>query len=640
MTTGADKGTAFAVSSRLLVTCRHVVEKREKGDEVELSFPGRPARTAKVLQKFPADDELAGRAASDRWPDLALLEVVGEPLATAVILDARLPADENVVYVGGFPAQEAVGYQTRNYGIGSKFNFDAAGRRYVLIAGESIDPGMSGAAVVTSDGFVCGYVRVTRGRQTQLGGFFVPIRDILPEIDDLRLLHDRPDPAVKAWLDLYKQMELKDFERDENGHRFDAEVAKPELVDIQLQDVTQVDAAAASTSIQAWTVGMLGADKDTPTARAVADLEGGVLEAVDYWSRRTNLADEDQVGVLGQVLASGLLVKQIAAKARALPRAEPPIVRLHLSKDRLMTMPWEYADNLATSPEWSFARYVDRKKSPTVALAEARVLIVLNAIEGVHSATFAESLFEYLSSSFPRIEFTLYDGISGPEFVKVAREGWDVIHIAGTGWSDGALAFPEQGGEQAPGEFAERRMERKQWRTIVKALAESRAKVVVLQVGTPRFEAPPMLSTFVDVFEPDRRADGSVVPTEAHALILTQHTTTTDHITMFTRAFYAALDLGYSIERAVQTVRENLRSDPPNSPVEGIGKDHAAFGAVSVVTTAEGNVRVLTAPPAATPPPPAGANAYGVGQGPEAPVPAARQFQRRGPSVGARKFGQ
>jgi hypothetical protein len=80
------------------------------------------------------------------------------------------------------------------------------------------------------------------------------------------------------------------------------------------------------------------------------------------------------------------------------------------------------------------------------------------------------------------------------------------------------------------------------------------------------------------------------------ALVVGQHIATPEHVMTFTEEFYKALAAGESVEQAVQLTRRQLLRTSPVWPQNPSRRDKAAFGAVSVVTTAEGDVRLLDLP--------------------------------------------
>lgn len=588
VSSGSSQGTGFAVSPTLLLTCRHVVEGAPVGEPVLVVPPGGGAeRTAHVLAKLPADSADGIPQGAERWPDLALLEVAeADAFPHSVVLDAARPAPGAPLSVAGFPANEVIPFQTRHYTAGSGTNLDAAGNRFVQLSGESIDPGQSGAPVLTEAGFVIGYVRVTRGSKSPLGGFFVPLGEVLGEVEQLRELYARPGSGAAAWLEHIDAFVLKDHGRHPSGDRFVDEEVAPVLLDLQLGE----SALCQSGEISEWTVETSG----PAVLRArlgVGVLGEGVLEALDHWSRRHQLGTKRQVEMLGRVLLRGLLPDEINHYLGAMDKHEPPLVRLQAAgNDPLTAIPWEYADGLATSPDWAFTRYVPCEKPPVVQADTLRALVVVNALDGIDAGVLAQTLESYLGRACRRIAFTVRHSLNISEFSDLARAGWDVVHFIGTGWSDGALGFPEQYADQP-------KIERIEWPTFAAGLVAARARLVVLQVGSLRFELDPTLSTFLDVLEGESRvtagAGGGTAVSEVRALVLGQHVTTSDHVMKLSGPFYESLDRGGSVERAVQSARIELFDKAPASPASNMEKDHAAFGTVSVVTTAEGNIRLL-----------------------------------------------
>lgn len=590
VTSGSSQGTGFAVSPTLLVTCRHVVEDAPVGHSVVLTPAGGGAeRTARLLLKLPADGPPGtSPQGADRWPDLALLEVRDEDaFPHSVVLDATRPASGSALLVAGFPAGEVVAFQTREYTAGSSANLDAGGNRYVQLSGESIDPGQSGAAVLTEDGFVCGYVRVTRASRSPLGGYFVPLAEVLTEVEQLRRAEAVPGPGAAAWLEHIDAVVLKGHGRGPTGTRFEDDQVVPVLLDLRLEEPAMCD----SGEISAWTVAASG-PAELSARLEVGVLGEGVLEALDHWSRRHQLVTRRQVEMLGRVLVRGLLPGEIGDRLRALDEQVPPIVRLRAAGDDPLTaIPWEYAGGLATSPDWAFSRFVPVEKARVVQGDALTALVVVNEIEGLDTERTAQTLQNYLTRQCRRVTFTVHHSLDVSQFTDLARDGWDVVHVVGTCWSDGALGFPEQYYADRP------RTERILWPTVAASLVAARARLVVLQVGTPRFELDPTLATFLDVLDGESRvtagAGGGTATSEVRALVLAQHVTTIEHVTKFSGPFYESLDRGSSVESAVQGARIELFDRAPSSPSSVMEKDHAAFGTVSVVTTAEGDIRLL-----------------------------------------------
>ena len=140
--TATTHGTAFAIQSDLLLTCRHVVDHLAVGETVTVLTAGDSTIQTKVEAKFPPDS--AGTSQNtDKWPDIALLRVDADadPDLTATLLTYDRPARDDTLTVAGYPFPAVVPYATRDYTTKSKYNIDPSGHRYTLITGESIDPG-------------------------------------------------------------------------------------------------------------------------------------------------------------------------------------------------------------------------------------------------------------------------------------------------------------------------------------------------------------------------------------------------------------------------------------------------------------------------------------------------------------------
>jgi hypothetical protein len=575
-----DSGTAFAVSRTLLVTCRHVVANTPVGGEVTVTPQLGKPRTALVLRRLPEANAGPG---GDKWPDLALLEVpVQDALDISAVLDTQRLALGEPAVIAGFPEGQEVGYVTRDYVGGSDDNF-VGGHRYPLLTGEPIDPGMSGAAVVSDAGFVCGYIRLTRGSKTPLGGYFVPLEEVLADVPELAEAYKRPDVSAKEWLAHFDVLDLKySHGRDTDGARLDADDKGPNYVDIVVKDATRPVRDDDEAPINKWTVVASGLHSRFP--RKLGDLGEGVLEALDYWSRRNHFVEKSQVDLLGHVLARGLSIDKIAQHVRDLGSAQPALIRLRMARGRdpLTAIPWEYADELATSLDWAFSRYVEQDKPSVVPIDQVRALVVVNAIEGIETDELAGGLRGYLGRSNPHIAFSVESNVKTTDLQRLVTQRWDIVHIVATAHSNGTIEAPQELKTAGTAD----------WDTLVRHIAKARAKVVVLQLATPRFEAAPTIATFFDVFgRPDSTA-GAAGANDVNALVVVQHITSSEHIEKFCTPFYASIHQGDSVEMAVQNARNQVQIDPPDSPHGG--KDYAAFGAISVATTSTGHVRILT----------------------------------------------
>ncbi|MEU1972675.1 serine protease [Microbacterium sp. NPDC019599] len=602
---GAKQGTGFAVSSTLLVTCRHVVEDVPPGGAVAVYPAGAADAIPTVVKlKVPRDDDerlLAPvQTAEHLWPDFALLERSdGGAFPLAVLLDSWQPEEPDEVRVGGF-GRTWVGYDTNPFTTGSRVNLDNSGHVYSRLRAESVDKGLSGSAVLTADGFVCGHVSASRAEASPLGGYFLPLHAVLDELDRIahdaatpaeqavlleRLgdLHDHPDAASRRWLERISPAALTQRNRNlETGFLEGARYLPPAVLDLAFEETT------VAGEDRRWAISV-GGLPESPTW-SLHDLGDDLFDALDNWARRNQLATEEQVTVLGRVLDRALLPEPIKKLREAQDQRRPPLVRLLADPANPLTaIPWEYAAELATSRSWVFSRYVETGKGALQPKDSIRVLVVVNDVDGVSRDALvaaATAIQERLASS-PAVEARVETGVDLRKFNTLVRDaaGWDVVHLVSTATTDGQFIFPSEDvwGSTTYVDFRDMRV----------YLAASHAKAVVFQLGSPRFEPPAPLSVFLSVLTNEVQG---VPETDVRALVVGQHIATSNHASDFGKEFYKDLLLGESVEHAVQFARGELRQVGPPSPRNPTQQDKVAFGAVCVVTTAEGDVRLLTPP--------------------------------------------
>lgn len=592
---GAEVGTAFAVSDRRLFTCGHVVEDADLGDEVVLQpADGADARTARLVARWPDSPGADGTL----WPDLAVLEVDGgERLPMAMMLDVAMPEPEDRLLVGGFPENQrgSVDYQPLYFEAGSSTGRNLQERqRYGQIEGGSVDHGMSGGPVVDDAGFVCGYVRYTKKEESRQGGFYVPFGEVARELPQIDSLCERPDPAAQPWITRLSANTLKQRDRDEYGMRLGHE-APSVMVNLQI-----VETERKADSVSSWQISARG--RNLVAARTLGDLGEGVLEALNHWGQRSQLTTSDEVRLLGRLLGSALLPAPIKEYVDGIDRREPRLMRLRMdSSDELLGIPWEYATDLATSPDIAFSRYVPIRKPRLARRNELRVLVVINSVLGD-----AASLQSQMEAALdrPRVTAEVMRDVSFADFAALLRPGagWDIVHLITQAWSDGALGFPYSWQEIDPTAWAE----------VAESLAASEAKTVVLQLYTAYGDPAPPLSVFLPLFDTrdpdDAGRDAGAVDAsepdddtpdvevadagEIRALVVEQHASTSSHVIRFTEAFYQEVATGESVERSVQVARKRMAGWQASSGRREL-VDPAAFGAVAVVTTAEGDIRLL-----------------------------------------------
>lgn len=164
------EGTGFFIAPGWILTCAHVVEER-KGvsarNPIRASFQGSEVE-ARVI-----------RFLSSPYPDLALLEadVPGHPcvsLDAQVLLGDRMEAR---AFTAQHPGGESTTLEFEGLALGKR------GEEFLKLKGGQVVAGFSGAPLLNLRTLrVCGIVKSTRERTSDLGGRAIPVSLILREL--------------------------------------------------------------------------------------------------------------------------------------------------------------------------------------------------------------------------------------------------------------------------------------------------------------------------------------------------------------------------------------------------------------------------------------------------------------------------
>lgn len=186
MVPGGGHGSGCFVAPGLVLTCAHVVESaRAAGSGVELRWAGQPL--AATIADYHAKP----------FPDLALLRVdhTDHP---CVWLDDRIDLGDPL-YAYGYTDQEPDGDSaTLAYEGPTTRGVDAL---HKLKDGQ-VRPGLSGGPLLNRrTGAVCGVVKATRDKTTDLGGRAVPVGAAFAALAGLKDLQHRFHTLDPSWLD-------------------------------------------------------------------------------------------------------------------------------------------------------------------------------------------------------------------------------------------------------------------------------------------------------------------------------------------------------------------------------------------------------------------------------------------------------
>ena len=584
---GNTVGTGYVIAKDLVLTCRHVVAPLAVDGKVKLA-----TRTAvldgHVENVYPPMTELQESGVS-RYPDLAILRIDDANEIPAVILDDNPVVFGEALTTFGWAADSQVPGQAKRLIVASPMDTTENGEVYVRVNQEAVVPGMSGSPVCNAEGLVCGYLRLTRGAQTTLGGWVVPFSAIISTglAPDLAGPYNSPGPAASRWADMLTAARLRARGRGRNGELLERTV-QPARVDIAL-------AWTAREPLACWTVTALG-HQDCSAEVTEAQLGAGVFDAVNHWSRRHTVPTRSDIEVLGRLLGRAILadpVNRLVVDAVATSR---PLVRICMDGDNdLGDVPWEfaYSDNmpLSTREELVMSRFVSvplDPNDPPAATERLEVLLMLVGPQrshqpGLDHTLTAESMANSLGlglDRYARLEVEILNEPSLGDVEDALRDKrWDVVHYIGpAGDGSNGLNFAYGYAD----EFGVREgINASDLSEVARLVRGGGARMLIVQqlVDAAAWTGwnPPSSAIL-------RNSLGG----RLQAIVMAQHRASRPHVTMFSDALYAALDRGDAAEFAVQHARRKLFQSPPEN-------DYTAFGSVTVITGSAGNVRMLTA---------------------------------------------
>lgn len=182
----AGHGTGFFVAPGLVLTCAHVVKTTEPGQQAEIFW-----------QDFPYIAEVIDTRET-KYPDLALLKLVDTNLLHSCVLlqGTATPGDELYTYghSDDFPEGESATFECEGH---------SKSPNLIKFKEGQVRPGFSGAPLLNLiTGKVCGLVKLTRGRSSDLGGRGIPADVILTEFKDLREKQQQFHQAQPYWINL------------------------------------------------------------------------------------------------------------------------------------------------------------------------------------------------------------------------------------------------------------------------------------------------------------------------------------------------------------------------------------------------------------------------------------------------------
>jgi hypothetical protein len=191
-------GTGFFVGPGLVLTCAHVLRGGDEAavalGELSLTWLGRALSLRRILTCEPASD-------------LALLEVASSEHPCVLLGELYCSGDD--VFAYGFPGLRTAPAidksSIRCEPLAGSVEGETYAQNETLLKFKSaqVDRGMSGAALLNRrTGSVCGVVRRTRARSSDLGGYAIPTAVVLATIPSLRALQTQYHRQPSEWIDV------------------------------------------------------------------------------------------------------------------------------------------------------------------------------------------------------------------------------------------------------------------------------------------------------------------------------------------------------------------------------------------------------------------------------------------------------
>ena len=303
-------GSAFFISDTLLLSCQHVVAA---GDNC-------------AVRPFQGELLSANVVLDDAVRDFTVLEVAAAPGGAprpCVLLG--LTATVGDVLVGGYPRQNDAQPGAEIFPTTAHPRDDAAQKGAVqslkIEAGKVITPGMSGGPILDlATGEVTAIMRWSEDPGAATGGGGVPISQLAAVCDDVRRLAANPPPSVCDWRDALGRERWQSL-----GHSWDM--------------TARVDLRIGGDRLH-WRISL---DQGTPDFTVtVQDLGDDVTKALFKWAQRRRIRWQEEVDLVGQLLARALLPPGVADHLRALQGSTSVLVRMFFEeKNDLADIPWE-----------------------------------------------------------------------------------------------------------------------------------------------------------------------------------------------------------------------------------------------------------------------------------------------------------
>ncbi|MGB3188420.1 MAG: serine protease [Limnoraphis sp.] len=183
-------GTGFFFVPKLILTCNHVVKEKAIGEFVEVTPYGYDySIQAQVKHRFSQEI------------DLAILQIYVEDSFPCVYIGTEIkPRDSCYAY--GYTDDD------KGFSLGDPVTLECEGItggeiQWIKLKGGQVRPGLSGSPLLNqSTGKVCGVVKFSRHRKSDLGGGAVPVNIVFSEFKTLEEVHNDFHKSDTRWSQL------------------------------------------------------------------------------------------------------------------------------------------------------------------------------------------------------------------------------------------------------------------------------------------------------------------------------------------------------------------------------------------------------------------------------------------------------